>query len=39
MSVARAGAAEALIHQGQVQVFGGGTTGGSITASTEWWYF
>ena len=39
MNVARAGAAETMAHQGQVQVFGGGTTGGSITASTEWWYF
>ena len=39
MNFARAGAAEVMNHQGQVQVFGGGTTGGSITASTEWWYF
>jgi hypothetical protein len=39
MAVARAGAAEVLTHQGQIQLFGGGTSNGSITASTEWWYF
>lgn len=39
MAFARAGAAETINHQGQVQVFGGGTTGNTITASTEWWYF
>jgi hypothetical protein len=39
MSVPRAGAAETTTHQGQIQVFGGGSTGGTITASTEWWYF
>lgn len=39
LAVARAGAAETLTHQGQIQLFGGGTSNGSITASTEWWYF
>lgn len=39
MNFARAGAAESVNNQGQVQVFGGGTIGGTITASTEWWYF
>ena len=33
------GAAAFLTPQGQVQFFGGATTGGSITNSTEWYYF
>lgn len=39
MNFARAGAAAALTPQGQIQLFGGATTGGSITATTEWYYF
>ncbi len=36
---ARAGAAAFRTPQGQVQLFGGATTGGSVTNSTEWYYF
>ncbi|MBX3462228.1 MAG: hypothetical protein KF830_03585 [Planctomycetes bacterium] len=36
---ARAGAASLRTPQGQVQLFGGATAGGSITRSTEWYYF
>lgn len=39
MNFARAGAAMFKTPQGQVQMFGGGTTGGTITNSTEWYYF
>ncbi|MBL8756091.1 MAG: hypothetical protein JNK15_22550 [Planctomycetes bacterium] len=39
MNTARAGAAMFHTPQGQVQLFGGGTTGGVITNSTEWYYF
>jgi hypothetical protein len=39
MNHARAGAAEFRMPQGQVQLFGGATTGGVITASTEWYFF
>ncbi|MCA8964459.1 MAG: hypothetical protein H6838_00660 [Planctomycetes bacterium] len=39
LTSARAGAAAFLTPQGQVQFFGGATTGGSITNSTEWYYF
>ncbi|MFY9343447.1 MAG: kelch repeat-containing protein [Planctomycetota bacterium] len=39
MNQARAGAAMFATPQGQVQLFGGATTGGVITATTEWYYF
>jgi N-acetylneuraminic acid mutarotase len=39
MNTARAGAAMFATPQGQVQLFGGGTTGGTISNSTEWYYF
>lgn len=39
MNFARAGAAAFPTPQGQIQLFGGATAGGSITASTEWYYF
>ncbi len=39
MNFARAGAAAFTTPQGQVQLFGGATTGGMITASTERCYF
>lgn len=39
MARARAGAAASPTPQGQMMLFGGGTTGGSITSSTEWYYF
>ena len=39
LNSARAGAAAFQTPQGQVQFFGGATTGGSITNSTEWYYF
>lgn len=39
MTTARAGAAAWNTPQGQVQLFGGGTTGGLISRSTEWYYF
>ncbi len=39
MNLPRAGAAAFLTPNGQVQVFGGASTGGSITNSTEWYYF
>lgn len=39
MNHARAGAAAFLTPQGQMQLFGGATVGGVITASTEWYYF
>jgi hypothetical protein len=39
MNFARAGAAAFRTHQGQIQLFGGASTGGVITASTEWYYF
>lgn len=39
MNYARAGAAAFHTPQGQVHLFGGATTGGQITSSTEWYYF
>lgn len=39
LNYARAGAAMLLTPQGQVQLFGGATTGGVITNTTEWYYF
>ena len=39
MNFARAGAVAFQTPQGQMQLFGGATTGGTITASTEWYYF
>ncbi len=36
---ARAGAAVFLTPQGQMHVFGGATTGNTITAATEWYFF
>jgi hypothetical protein len=39
MNYARAGAAAFRTPQGQMHLFGGATTGGPITASTEWYYF
>lgn len=39
LTAARAGAAASITPQGQMQFFGGATTGGSITNSTEWYYF
>jgi hypothetical protein len=39
MNHARAGAAAFKTPHGQMQLFGGATTGGVITASTEWYYF
>lgn len=39
MANARAGAAAFPIPQGQMMFFGGGSTGGSITNTTEWYYF
>ncbi|HLQ38114.1 MAG TPA: kelch repeat-containing protein [Planctomycetota bacterium] len=39
LNYARAGAATFLVPTGQVQVFGGGTTGGVISANSEWYYF
>lgn len=39
MNWARAGAAAFKTPQGQMQLFGGATTGGVITNSTEWYYF
>ena len=39
LNAARAGAAAWNTPQGQVQLFGGGTSGGLISRSTEWYYF
>jgi hypothetical protein len=39
MSFSRGGAAAFRTHQGQMQLFGGASSGGVITASTEWYYF
>jgi hypothetical protein len=39
MNFARAGAAVFLSPQGQMHLFGGATSGGGITNSTEWYYF
>ncbi|MBM4060309.1 MAG: hypothetical protein FJ265_04300 [Planctomycetes bacterium] len=39
LTSARAGAAMFLTPQGQVQLFGGATSGGSISNTTEWYYF
>jgi hypothetical protein len=39
MNFARGGAAAFRTAQGQVQLFGGASSGGMITASTEWYYF
>jgi hypothetical protein len=39
MVFARAGAAEFRTPQGQVQLFGGATTGTTISATCEWYYF
>jgi len=39
MNFARAGAAEFDTPQGQVHLFGGATTGTTISASCEWYYF
>jgi hypothetical protein len=39
LNTARAGAAMFHTPQGQVQLFGGATSGGVITNSTEWYYF
>lgn len=39
MNFARAGAAAFATPQGQVQLFGGASAGGTITNSTEWYYF
>ncbi|MFM1871296.1 MAG: hypothetical protein RL398_718 [Planctomycetota bacterium] len=36
---ARAGAAMFATPQGQIQLIGGATSGGSVTNSTEWYYF
>jgi hypothetical protein len=36
---ARAGAAAFLTPRGQVQMFGGGTTGGTIERNSEFYYF
>ncbi|MEO6596107.1 MAG: kelch repeat-containing protein [Planctomycetota bacterium] len=38
MTTARAGAAMFLTPQGQVHLCGGGTSGGSISQTTEWYY-
>jgi hypothetical protein len=35
----RAGAAAFATPQGQVMLFGGASTGGVISKSTEWYYF
>jgi hypothetical protein len=37
--VARAGAAALLTPRGQVHVIGGATGGGTITRSSEWYFF
>ncbi len=39
MTSPRAGAATFLTPQGQMQVFGGGSTGGVIARTTEWYFF
>ena len=39
MNLPRAGAAAFRTPQGQVHLFGGASTGGSITTSTEWYFF
>ncbi len=39
MNFARAGAAEFHTPQGQVHLFGGATTGTTISASCEWYFF
>lgn len=39
MTTSRAGAAMYLTPQGQVQLFGGASTNGSISNTTEWYYF
>lgn len=39
LTTARAGAALFATPQGQIQLFGGATTGGSISNTTEWYYF
>ena len=39
MNTARAGAAALLTPQGQLQLFGGATTGGTISNTTEWYFF
>jgi hypothetical protein len=39
MNYPRAGAAAFPTPQGQVQLFGGATTGGQILTTTEWYYF
>jgi hypothetical protein len=39
MHFARAGAAAFATPQGQVQLFGGASAGGSISKTTEWYYF
>lgn len=39
MTTSRAGAAMFATPQGQIQLFGGASTNGSISNSTEWYYF
>lgn len=39
LNTARAGAAVFLTPHGQVHVFGGGTSNGAISNTTEWYYF
>ena len=39
MTRARAGAATFVMPQGQVQLFGGATSGGAISNSVEWYFF
>jgi hypothetical protein len=39
MTTSRAGAAQFLTPQGQMQLFGGASTNGSISNTTEWYYY
>jgi hypothetical protein len=39
MTSARAGAAAYATPQGQIMLFGGATSGGLISNTTEWYYF
>lgn len=39
MTSARAGAASFVMPSGQMQLFGGASSGGSISNSTEWYFF